>query len=480
MVNFRIVAKVYSQALVIEGFVMLVAAAVSFIYGDPGGALVLSGIITVICGGMVYTPFRKEERVDGNKEGYLILVGTWLIISLAGTMPYLFSGAIPNFGDAFFESVSGFTTTGATIIGNVEMLPRGILFWRSATQWIGGLFFIIISLSILPVKQFNILLSIDEFSGVPADKINPRTIGSVKRLFALYLTLTVAETILLWIGGMSLFDSACHSMSTLSTGGFSTKNGGISAISSTYTIIVMTIFMFLSGTNMTLLYFGAKRRFDKVVRNNEFLFYLSIFLLFSVTGTFVLAANGIFGPGRSFLESGFHTASMLSTSGYFLSDFNNWGSFMVYGLIILMIIGSSSCSAGGGLKAIRVLLLGKIIGLQIKNTIHPNAVIPLRMGDRIVSGSMAAKVLILIIIYLITLSVGAIILSFMGYDTLTSFIFATSMLSNVGHAPGSIGPFGSLASMPMAGKQFLVVLMIAGRLEFISFFILLTRGYHKS
>jgi trk system potassium uptake protein TrkH len=480
MVNFRIVAKVYSQALIIEGFVMLIAAAVSFIYSDPNGALVLSGIITVICGGMVYTPLRKEEKVNGNKEGYLILVGTWLIISLVGTLPYLLSGAIPNFGDAFFESVSGFTTTGATVIGDLETLSHGILFWRSATQWIGGLFFIIISLSILPVKQFNIQLSIDDFSGVPADKINPRTIESVKRLFAVYMTLTVVETILLWIGGMPLFDSVCHSMSTVSTGGFSTNNDGLSAISSVYTIIIMTIFMFLSGANMTLFYFGAKKRFSKITRNNEFFFYLSIFILFAVTGAFVLVANGSFKPGRSFLESSFHTASMISTTGYFLSDYNTWGSFMVYALILLMIIGSSSCSAGGGLKAIRLLLLGKIIGLQMKNTIHPNAVVPLRMGDKIVSSSMATKVLMLIIIYLIILSVGAIILSLMGYDTLTSFSFAASMLSNVGHAPGSIGPFGSLASLPMVGKQFLVVLMIVGRVEFISLFILITKGYYKN
>ncbi len=480
MVNFRIVAKVFSQALIFEGFVMLLAAGVSFIYHDPSGALILSGILTAISGGMVYTPLRKEERVNGSKEGYMILTGTWIIISLAGTLPYLLSGTIPNFGNAFFESVSGFTTTGATIINNVESVSHGILFWRSATQWIGGLFFIIISLSILPVKQINIQLSIDDFSGMPADKINPRTIESSKRLIAIYLTLTIIETIMLSIGGMSFFDSVCHSMSTISTGGFSTKNDGVSAILSPYLIVVMTIFMFLAGSNMTLFYFGAKKRFSKILRNHEFLFYLSIFILFAVAGTFVLTVNGSFKPGRSFLESIFQTASMISTTGYFISDYNSWGSFMVYALIILMIIGSSSCSAGGGLKAIRLLLLGKIIGSQMKNTIHPNAVVPLRMGNKVISSGMATKVLIFITIYLIILSAASIIVSLMGYDTLTSFSFAASMLSNVGHSPGTIGPFGSLASMPMLEKQFLVLLMIIGRLEFMSVLTLLTRGYYKN
>ena len=480
MVNFRIVAKVFSLALIIEGFVMLLAAVVSFIYHDPSGSLVLSGILTVISGGMVYSPLRKEEKINGSKEGYLILTGTWIIISLAGTLPYILSGTIPNFGNAFFESVSGFTTTGATIITNVERVSHGILFWRSATQWIGGLFFIIISLSILPVKQTNIQLSIDDFSGMPANKINPRTIESSKRLIAIYLILTIVETILLLVGGMSLFDSVCHSMSTISTGGFSTKNDGVSAILSPYLIVVMTVFMFLAGSNMTLFYFGAKKRFSKISRNNEFLFYLTIFLLFAIWGTFVLTINGSFSPGRSILESSFQTASMISTTGYFISDYNTWGSFMVYTLIILMIIGSSSCSAGGGLKGIRLLLLGKIIGSQMKNTIHPNAVVPLRMGDKVISSSMATKVLIIIIIYLIILSIGAIVMSLMGYDTLTSFSFTASMLSNVGHSPGSIGPFGSLASLPMLGKQFLVILMIIGRLEFMSVLILLTKGYYKN
>ena len=263
MVNFRIVARVFSLIIIIEGFFMLLSAGVALLYGEPT-SLLFSAIITLVVGVLVYTPLRNEEKVTGQKEGYIIITGIWILLSLFGTLPYLLSGTIKNFGDAFFESISGFTTTGATVITNIELQLHSILFWRSLTQWIGGLGFIVISLSVLQiVRSINIQLPITDFTGQTGEKIHPKISEAAKRLIAIYVILTVVEAVLLMIGGMNLFDAVCHSFSTMSTGGFSTRNSGIASFDSPFILIVLTIFMFLAGTNMTIVYFGLKTQLQQ-------------------------------------------------------------------------------------------------------------------------------------------------------------------------------------------------------------------------
>lgn len=229
MINFRIIARVFSLLLIIEGIFMLVSAGVSFLYHEHAAtSFCFSALITIVTGVLVYTPFRNEERIFGNKEGYIIVTGIWLIFSIFGALPYLLSGSISNFGDAFFESMSGYTTTGATILTNIELMPRGILFWRSLTQWLGGIGIIFISLSVIPVfKSFNLQIAAIEFSGQQTDKIHPKTKDAATRLIGIYLLLTLIEVVLLSLGGMPFFDAICHSFSTLSTGGFSTGITGL-------------------------------------------------------------------------------------------------------------------------------------------------------------------------------------------------------------------------------------------------------------
>ncbi len=231
MVNIRIIARVFGLLLIVEGLFMLVSAGISFLYQEhAASSFFFSALITIFTGIIVFTPLRNEERVSGKKEGYIIVTGTWVIFSLFGTLPFLFSGSIESFGDAFFESMSGFTTTGATIFSDVESLPHGILFWRSLTQWMGGIGIILISLSIFPVvKSINIQIAATEFSGSQIEKINPRIKGVARRLLMIYGAITLAEALLLIAGGMPVFDAVCHSFSTLSTGGFSTRNNGIAA-----------------------------------------------------------------------------------------------------------------------------------------------------------------------------------------------------------------------------------------------------------
>ena len=262
MINFRLIARAFSLVLIVEGLFMLVSAGVSLLYHEhAASSFFYSSLISIVTGVLVFTPLRNEERIFGNREGYIIVTGIWLIFSIFGTLPFLISGSIKSFGDAFFESMSGFTTTGATILRDIESMPHGILFWRSLTQWLGGIGIIFISLSVFPAfKSFNIQISASEFSGQPADKIHPRIKDAAKRLVLIYFFITVIEIVLLSLGGMPIFDAVCHSFSTLSTGGFSTRNNGIAAFHSPYIMIVITVFMFIAGTNMTLIYFGLKDR----------------------------------------------------------------------------------------------------------------------------------------------------------------------------------------------------------------------------
>jgi trk system potassium uptake protein TrkH len=264
MINFRIIARVFSQVLIFEGLFMLLSAAVSWYFGEhAASSLLYSALITIVTGILIFTPLRNEEKVYGTREGYVINTGIWLIFSLFATLPYLFSGSVDSFSDAFFESISGFTTTGATIISDIESLPRGILFWRSLTQWLGGVAIIMLSLYVLPViKTLNIQLSTTKFSGQLENKIHPKVIETAKRLITVYFLLTFVETILLLIGKMPLFDAICHSFSTLSTGGFSTKNMGI-AFSTPYLKAVITLFMLVAGTSLALFYHALKGNFRK-------------------------------------------------------------------------------------------------------------------------------------------------------------------------------------------------------------------------
>jgi trk system potassium uptake protein TrkH len=479
MVNFRIIARVFSLVLIIEGLFMLLSAAVSFIYKEPA-SLLFSAIITIVSGILVYTPLRNVEKLVGNKEGYIIITGIWLILSLFGTIPYMLSGTIRSFGDAFFESMSGFSTTGATILTNIESLPHGVLFWRSLTQWMGGIGFIIISLSVLQVvKTVNIQLPITEFTGQSGDKIHPKIQEAGKRLITLYALLTLGEAIMLIIGGMNVFDAVCHSFSTMSTGGFSTRNNGIATFGSPYIMIVMTLFMFLSGTNMTILYFGLKQNFRKIAGNNEFLFYTITCLVFILLGSIVLWQKSGYHAGKALLEGSFQMVSIISTTGFYHTDYNLWGGFMILILFILMFTGGTSGSASGSLKIIRLLLLTKNSRHEMRRMIHPNAYIPVRLDKKVVPQSTINNLLVFISLYFLITCFSALIISFMGYDIITSFSTSAAMLGNIGPGIGTFGPFTNYASAPMAGKWFFAFLMMIGRLELFSFLILFTRGFYR-
>ena len=480
MLNFRIIARFFSLALIIEGLFMLLAAVVSFIYNEPASIL-FSGIITIVTGVLVYTPLRKEEKLHSNKEGYIIIVGIWLIITLFSTLPYLMTKTVTNFTDAFFESMSGFTTTGATILNSIESQSHGILFWRSLTQWLGGLGFIIIfSLPLLPVvKSINIPLTLTDFTGQTADKIHPKIREASKRLFTIYLILTLAETILLVAGGMNLFDALCHSFTTMSTGGFTTHDYSMASIANPFILIVLTVFMFIAGTNLTLIYFGINSGIRKISRNNEFIFYLIICLVFILAGSFILWHESLYNAGNALLMSSFHLVSTITTTGFYSANYNAWGSVMIVIIFVLMFTGGTAGSAGGSLKIIRLLVAIKNSRVEMRRMIHPNAVIPVHVDHRVIQQSFVYNLLMFIVIYFIVICISSEVIAFMGYDIITSFSTSAALLGNIGPAIGSFGPFSTYHSAPQWGKWFFSFIMLLGRLEMLSVLIFFSRGFYK-
>jgi trk system potassium uptake protein TrkH len=481
MINFRIIARIISLLLIIEGLFMLLSSGVSYLYHEKAAASFLySAIVTVVTGIVVFTPLRNEEKVYGNKEGYIIVTGIWVIFSLFATLPFLFSGSISNFGDAFFESMSGFTTTGATIITDIESLPHGIIFWRSITQWLGGIGIIFISLSFLPVfKSINIQLAATEFSGQMTDKIHPRIKDAAKRLVAIYLLLTFAEFVILVIGGMPVFDAICHSFTTLSTGGFSSRNDGIAAFHSPFIMIVVSVFMFIAGTNMAYIYFGLKGNFKKIFGNNEFFFYSLLIVSFIILVSLVLFFKSGFSPGKSILNAAFHVISIVTTTGFYTHDYNLWGNIIIMIFFILMFTGGTAGSTSGGIKIVRLVLITKNNRLELKRLIHPNAFIPVRLDNRIIPQSTIYNLLVFITLYFLTVCTAAFVMSFMGFDLIASFSTSVSMLGNIGPGLGTFGPFTNYSALPMTGKIFLSGLMLLGRLELLTIMIFFTRNFYR-
>jgi trk system potassium uptake protein TrkH len=478
MVNFRIIARVFSLVIVVEGLLMLLAAFVSFIYGETL-KLILPGIMTVVAGLLVFTPLKDTDKASGQKEGFIIIIGIWLIMSLFGTLPYLMSGTIHNFSDAFFESMSGFTTTGATILTDIESLPRGVLFWRSISQWLGGISFIVISLSVLQIEKSNVQLTITGFTGQPGERIHPKISEAAKRLITIYVILTLVLAVLLLSGGMNIFDSVCHSFSTMSTGGFSTRNAGIASFGSPYILIILTLFMFFAGTNMSVVYFALKGNFSRIRSNNEFLFYTITCLCFIFLSAGGLIIFGKFPAGKAFLEGIFQTVSIISTTGYYHSDYDQWGVLLTFLIFIMMFTGGTSGSASGGLKIIRLLLITRNSRHEMRRMIHPNAYLPVRLDQRLVNQTTILNIIVFAALYFIITCISALIISLMDHDIITSFSTATSMLGNIGPGLNEFGPFSNYSSVPDAGKWFLSLLMMIGRIELFSFLILFTPGFYR-
>jgi len=480
--NLKIIGSLLGVLLVINGGFMWLCLPVSLIYREGGVMpLVLSGLLTSGIGGLLW--LLSRNRADNNlykRDGYLIVTLGWLSMSLAGTLPYILSGAIPNFTNAFFETLSGFTTTGASILNDIESVPRGVLFWRSLTQWMGGMGIIVLAVAILPILGIGgMQLFVAEAPGLKPDKLQPRITATARRLWIIYVGLTLAECLLLWLGGMSLYDALNHSLTTMATGGFSTRNQSVAYFDSAYLQYVIILFMFLAGTNFTLTYFGFKGNFRKVWENEEFRVY-SIGLL--TIGAIVTIGLSVNSPGDlegTFRDALFQVVSIVTTTGFVSADYTLWGTAISVLFFSLMFVGASAGSTAGGVKIVRHLLLIKNGALELKRQLHPAGVIPVRLNGKAVSQDITFNVLAFIMIYFTIYVVSTFVMGLIGVDFMTALGSVATSLGNIGPGFGSVGPVDNFAHLPSSGKWFLSFLMLLGRLELFTVLILITPYYWR-
>ncbi len=480
-INIKVIIKVIGFLLVIEGFFMLLGLPFSIYYGEhENPALLYSALITMVTGGILWFSTRKHPKNIGRKEGYVIVAVSWIIISLFGTLPFLFSGAIPNFTNAFFETMSGFTTTGATVLTDIESLPKSILFWRSMTHWIGGMGIIVFTVALLPILGIGgMQLYAAEMPGVTKDKLHPRITATAKRLWAIYLIFTVVEAILLFLGGMSLFDALCHTFGTVATGGFSTHNTSIADFSP-YIQYVIIIFMILAGTNFTLHYFALHGQLRKVWKSEEFRYFIYLILAGTVIITLVLALSK---DGMSFEEafrtSFFQVVSIITTTGYITDNYMQWPGTIWFLIILMMFIGGMAGSTGGGIKVMRQLLLLKNSLLELKRLIHPQAIIPVRMNGKVVSQDIIFKVMAFFLIYIIIFIIGSTVMILIGLDASSALGATAATIGNIGPGFGNVGPVDNYNFIPYGGKWVLSFLMLLGRLELFTVLILFSPAFWK-
>ncbi len=480
IINIPIVLKVLSFLLIVEGLFMLSGIGFAIYFGESIMPLLISSLITIFVGLPTYLLTKKNDKKNiGKRDGYLIVATTWVIISIFGTLPFLISGSISNYTDAFFETISGFTTTGATILNDIEVVPKNILYWRAMTHWIGGMGIIVLTVAILPFLGIGGLqLMIAEMPGITPDKLHPRITETAKRFWAIYVIFTVSEVLLLWIGEMNFFDSVCHSFATMATGGFSTKNDSIAGFMP-YTQYIIVLFMFFAGTNFTLHYFALHRKFDKMISNQEFQIYFWIIVIVSIfiaIGLFL--AEGL-GAENSFRDSLFTVVSILTTTGFVTTDYSIWPSTLWMLIFALMFIGGSAGSTGGGVKIIRHLLLIKNSFLEMKRSIHPQAIIPVKYNGKSVSQQIIFNVMAFFLIYILVFSFGTITLSMLGYNFNTSIGATIAALGNIGPGIGDVGPVDNYSFFSPFAKWFLSFLMLLGRLELFTILIVISPAFWR-
>lgn len=478
--------------LLFNGAFMLFSALISWYFKDGAfHGILYAGISTMLVGGLLQFSTMGFKKQIKKREGYLIVTLGWVIMSLSGTLPYIFTGTIPSFTNAFFETMSGYTTTGATIINDIEAMPRSILFWRSTTHWIGGMGIIVLAIAILPLLGIGgMQLFAAEAPGPSSDKLHPRITDTAKRLWFLYFGLTLIEALFLKLAGMGYFDAINHAMSTLSTGGFSTKNASIAHWNDQPLIqYIITLFMFIAGTNFVISYLVFKGRFKKFFHDEEFKYYfltvigltiITTLVIFSyaevskiATDTQLIDHPMVFGELESSFRHGlFQVIAIITTTGFVTADFTIWSPFLTVLFFLMMFIGASAGSTAGGVKIVRHIIMIKNGLLEFKRTLHPSGIIPVRYNGKSVVRGIVFNIMAFFILYLIIFATGSLVFSFLGIDFMTSLGAAASSLGNVGPAFGGLSPVNNYSILPPFGKWWSAFLMLLGRLELFTVLII--------
>ena len=493
-INKEIIANLMGVLLLFNGGFMLLSSLVSLITHDGVTfELTLSAFFVLFLGVFIMLLSRNHTKQIQKREGYIIVSFGWVLMSLSGMLPYLFTGVIPDISSAFFETMSGYTTTGSTILNDIESVPKGILFWRSTTHWIGGMGIIVLAIAILPLLGIGgMQLFAAEAPGPSSDKLHPRITDTAKRLWFIYVGYTLAETILLSVAGMSFFDAINHAMSTLSTGGFSTKNNSVAHWNNTPKIqYIITFFMLIAGTNFVLSYFAFTGKIRKIFRDQEFKFFMTFIGISTLFVALVLYSKvdltissfdhpQIFGTlESSFRHAFFQVVAVITTTGFVTADFTAWTPFLTIVFFGLMFMGGSAGSTSGGVKGVRHMLMIKSGFLEFKRTLHPNAILQPRYNGSILKEEVVYNIYAFFILYMLSFIFGALVFGALGLDFESAIGVAASSLGNVGPAIGSYGPALSYSELPEFGKWWASFLMLLGRLELFTVLILFTPFFWK-
>lgn len=483
MINLKIVYKILGQLLFLEALLMLACGVMAFCYHeDDAPAFIGAVILTVLFGVILKYGGRNAENTLSRREAYLVVTLTWIVFSLFGTLPFLISGYVNNFTDAYFETMSGFTTTGATTIDNVEKLPHGILFWRSLTQWVGGLGIVFFTIALLPsMVGGSIKVFAAEATGPIKSKLHPRLSVSARWIWLVYLTITVGCCLCYVAFGMDWFDGVNYAMATAATGGFSTHNMSTEFFQSPALEYVCTFFCFLSGVNFTLLYFSvAKLKFKELFRNSEFKFYIGLIAGFTVFIMLELIIRNHYTIEHAFRSGIFQVVSFITTTGLFNDDAAQWPHVTWVVLAACMFFGACSGSTSGGLKCARGVMLIKIVKNEFRQILHPNAVLPLKVNDVNVPQRSRVTLLAFLTTYLFLCLVISFTMIAAGIDNTNAITITLSCMGNVGPTLGiEIGPTMSWSCLPDFAKWMCALMMLIGRLEIFTVLVILTPQFWK-
>ena len=481
MINFKAIIKVIGDLLLLETVMLLLSVGVSAYYRDTAFfSLLVTAGITGVTGLLMTLYSRNSSKAFTRRDGYIMVTCSWVSFAMFGMLPFYIDGHIPSLTNAFFEAMSGITSTGATILDDIDSMPQGLLFWRSITQWFGGLGIIIFTIALLPFLGVSGLqMFAAEVSGPTHNKVNPRIGITARWIWSIYIGITALLMVLLWLGGMGGFDSICHALTAAGTGGFSTRQESIAFYHSPYIEYVIIVFMFISGINYSLLILFISGRVRRALQDSELKWYGLTVVCATILFTIVLWASQDLEGEEAFRNSLFQVVSLQTSTGFTTTDYMVWPSALWGLLLLIMLVGACAGSTSGGMKCIRVQVLFKVMKNEFKHILHPNAVLPVRMDKQVAPPSLVTTVMAFCFLYFIIIFGSSIFLSSIGIDFMEAIGCSVSALGNMGPALGSYGPSSTWNSMPDAGKWLMSLLMLLGRLEIFTVILLFTPNFWK-
>lgn len=452
----------------------------SIYYGeDTHFVFIITGSGIALCGFLISVIFRKPEEISV-KEGLIIVSFGWITISFFGALPFILTGSISSITDAFFESMSGFTTTGASILSNIEVLPKSVLLWRNLTQWLGGMGVIAIAVAILPfigVGGFQLFKA--EAPGPTKDKISPRVSRTAKLLWGTYILFTVFEIFLIKLGGLSLFDAMCITFGTMATGGYAPYNQSIGVFNFPYLHYIVIFFMFVAATNFNLHFLALTGKPSAYIRSTEFKFFCAVIILSTLATMTIRFLDGSKVDESLFRHCLFQVVSIITTTGFITEDYESWPFNAQVILLILMFIGGCSSSTGGAIKNVRIFIMLKFLVSHLKRIFRPHGIFPVRVDSKVVDDSTVLTILAFVLLYLLLFILGVLVLTFQNLNIDTAIGAVSATLGNVGPGIGDVGPTDNYANLPLFSKWLLCFLMLAGRLELYTILVLFIPSFWK-